>query len=110
MSELTDKLRVTRGKGYYTVLKQILAECGQQIIDDANIIKATGKLTVLDIGRLAVKYDLNLKATAEWLEENRALPTGTYQRLLDRGLKAREILEAAKNNDNANYGNSPAKG
>lgn len=96
MSELTEKLKVTRGKGYYTILKAILADCGQQILDDANAIKATGKLTVLDVGKLAVKYDLNFKATCEWLEENRVLPAGSYQRLIDRGLKAREVLEAAK--------------
>ena len=98
MTELTDKLKHTRGKGYYTVLKAILAEVGQQIVDDANAIKAEsgGKFTVYNIGCLAVKYDLNFKATCEWLEESRVLPVGTYDRLKERGLKAMEVFEAVK--------------
>lgn len=96
MSELTEKLKVTRGKGYYTVLKAILAQVGPQIAADARAIKAeSGKLTVFNVGCLAVKYDLNLKATFEWLEESRVLPAGTYDRLKERGLKAREVLDAA---------------
>lgn len=96
MSELTDKLKVTRGKGYYTVLKQILAGCGKQIIADARVMAESGKLTVLDVGHLAKKYDLNYKATCEWLEENGVIPTGTHQELVRRGLKAREVLEAVR--------------
>lgn len=97
MSDLTEKLRHTRGKGYYTVLKAILADIGPQLAADAVAILAEsgGKMTVYDIGCLAVKYDLNLKATFEWLEESRVIPAGTYDRLKDRGLKAREVLTLA---------------
>lgn len=94
MSELTEKLKVTRGKGYYTVLGAILTEVGQQMIADANAIKAEngGKFTVYNVGCLAVKYDLNFKATCEWLEQSRVLPVGTYDRLKGCGLKFGKIL------------------
>lgn len=92
---LTEKLRVTRGRGYYTVLKAILASIGPQLVADANAIKAEsgGKLTAYDVGCLAMKYDLNLKATCEWLEESRTLPVGTYDRLKRGGLKATEVFD-----------------
>lgn len=95
-SDLTEKLRHTRGKGYYTVLQAILADIGPQLAADAVAILAEsgGKMTVYNVGCLAVKYDLNFKATCEWLEESRVIPTGTYQRLKERGLKAREVFEA----------------
>lgn len=95
---LTAKLRVTRGKGYYTILKAILAEVGPLLVADAEAIKAEsgGKFTVYNVGCLAVKYDLNLKATCEWLEESRVLPVGSYRRLKARGLKATEVFEAVK--------------
>jgi hypothetical protein len=97
VSELTDKLKVTRGKGYYTVLKQILAECGQQMADEARAIKeATHRITLYDLGVLALKYGLNFKATTEWLEESRVLKAGTYQRLVDSGVKAREVFTAVR--------------
>lgn len=95
------KLRVTRGKGYYTILKAILYEVGPQIAADANAIKAEsgGKFTVYNIGCLAVKYDLNFKATCEWLEESRVLPVGTYDRLKRGGIKFGETLEAIRRRD-----------
>ena len=93
MSELTDKLKVTRGKGYYTVLKAILAAIGPQIAADARAIVAeNGEFSPYNIGCLAVKYNLNFKATCEWLEESQVLPVGTYDRLKRSGLKFGKIL------------------
>jgi hypothetical protein len=97
LRELTDKLKVTRGKGYYTILKQILAICGQQMADEARATKeANEALTLYDLGALALKYDLNFKATVEWLEESRVLKSGAYQRLIDRGVKAQELFAKVK--------------
>lgn len=97
MTKLTDQLKTARGKRYYDILKLILVDVGPQIVADAQQIAIdTGKLTVLDIGRMAVKYDLNYRATCEWLEESRVLPAGAYQRLKDNGLKVGEVLAAAK--------------
>jgi len=93
MSELTDKLKVTRGKGYYTVLKAILGAIGPQIATDARAIVAeNGEFSTYNIGCLALKYDLNFKATCEWLEESQVLPVGTYDRLKRSGLKFGKIL------------------
>lgn len=101
MSELTEQLRNARGKRYYDILKQILAEIGPQIAEDARTIKDQngGKLTLFNVGQLAVKYDLNFKATVEWLEESRVLKTGAYERLKDAGVKAREVLTAVPQGD-----------
>lgn len=100
MSENTDRLKVSRGKGYYTVLRLVLAEIGQAMLDDARAIKAErGGISLLDIGRLAVRYDLNLKATMEWLAEGsqgHIIPTGAYDMCVDGGMKARQVLEAAR--------------
>jgi len=111
MSNQTNKLKVTRGKGYFTVLKTILAECGQQMVNDAKgTIQVEGKFTVLDIGKLAIKYDLNFKATCEWLEESMIIPAGTYIRLKKRGLKATKVLEAAAQPNKQNPGGGSKNG
>lgn len=95
MNRLTDKLRTLRGKAYHTLLKTILDECGQQIVQEARvIIVGSGRLAPVDIGALAIKYDLNFRATCEWLEESQVIPTGVYDRLIERGLRVSEVLAA----------------
>jgi hypothetical protein len=92
---MTNQLQGLRGQAYYSRLKAILAECGQQMALDAhNIKRDTGKFTVVDIGRLARRYELNYKATCEWLEESGVLRTGTYDYILDGGIRVRDIMAA----------------
>jgi hypothetical protein len=114
MSALTEQLRHARGKRYYDILRLVLADVGALIVTDARaVIASTGTLTTLDIGVLSVRYDLNYKATVEWLEENQVLPTGTYEKMLDSGLGTRlkvgEILAAARQQQGAKRPPHPPK-
>jgi hypothetical protein len=95
VSALTEDLKTARGKRYYDILRLVLAEVGGAIEADARaIVEQTGKITPLDVGRLATRYDLNFKATCEHLEDRNVLPCGTHQSLVERGLKVKRILAA----------------
>lgn len=67
-------IKIARGQIYYGLLKTILHQ----------------------IGYLANKFDLNYKATFEWLEEIGRVPTGTYERVMEGRPKVRDILSRAK--------------
>ncbi len=96
---LNDKLRAARGKGYFTVLKAILAKCGQDIINDAQEVKRKdGRITPFNIAEIALKHDLNFKATCEWLEESGVIPSGSHQKLIERGFRATLAFEAVRKN------------
>ena len=60
-----------------------------------NEIKRTsgGKVTTADVCRLANFYFVSMEAMMLWLEELRLLPSGTWDRLRDRGFKVREAQE-----------------
>jgi hypothetical protein len=91
-----------QGKAYYTELKAILREVGYDLVQDAKRIKGTGRFTVEDLCRLALKYNLNCKATCEHLEDKRVLPCGTYDRLRCRGFRPMKLmLELWKNDQGA---------
>lgn len=93
MSSLTDELKNARGKRYYDILKEIMyGDIGAAMLEDFDqVVKATGHFQLADLARIAMRYDVNLKATCEWLEEKRRLGTGTYDRLKDRGLKVKKL-------------------
>lgn len=85
-------LRGIRSSLYHKKLKVYLDKVGNDIINDANLMKP---LTILDIGRLSVKHKLNFKALTQWLEESRVIPTGTHTKMIERGIKATVVYEAA---------------
>lgn len=90
-------IKTSRGEIYYGLLKTIIAHVGKAMVADVHAIRAKqGKLVVVDIGWLSIKYDLNFKATAEWLEEVGACKSGSYERIKESRLKVRDILEAAR--------------
>ena len=93
----TEELKTARGKRYVDILLEIWRDRGD---DMAAFIKSKqdteGKATILDIGILAVQEDLSLKATFDCLEWSHALYTGTYEHLQRRGLKATDVLKAAR--------------
>lgn len=79
-----------RGANY----KRLFDEVGDDLKDAALGIKSrTGKLTARDIGRMAQQFNLPIKTTFEFLEHREVLPTGTWQRLCDRGLTAKQVIE-----------------
>ena len=90
---MTNQLNGLRGSAYYTRLKIILAEFGEQLAEDA---RQQQKITPVFIGILALKYSLTFKATCEWLEECNVIPTGVYDRLMERRVRVSDIFEAAR--------------
>lgn len=95
---LTEQLKKARGKHFVLLLKQVYADLSPDLAEQALIIiKETGKLTPTDVGVLALRFNLQLKHTFEFLEEQNVLPSGTYDRLKDRGLKASEVIQRASN-------------
>jgi hypothetical protein len=94
--QLTESLKTARGQRFGSLLKEAYAVLGPRLADSARGIKKnTGKLTPTDVGRLALQFNLCLKHTFDFLEDDQdqVLPSGTYDRLKDRGLKAKEVFE-----------------
>jgi hypothetical protein len=94
--QLTESLKTARGKRFGSLLKQTYATLGPRLAEAARAIKQdTGKLTPRDVGGLALEYNLCLKHTFDFLEDtqDQVLPSGTYNRLKDRGLKANKLFE-----------------
>ena len=89
------KLRGLRGKHYINALLTIEAESGDSMNTEFDRIKKeTGKVTLCNIGQIAVKYGLNIKATIEWFEHTGRIRFGMYDSLKNRGLKAMDIYKA----------------
>ena len=94
---LIAELNTARGKRYYDLLRQVLADIGPAIVADFDRFRAeTGTVTPVNLGQIVLRHGLNFKATCEWLEEVTDLPTGTYERLKLDGLKVRDVLDAAR--------------
>ncbi len=95
---LTEKLKHCRGKGYYTVLKAIIRDIGPCINSTFDeMMLRNGGISTVDLGYIALIYNLNMKATIEWLEESEKLPTGTYDKIfIDHKVKVSKVYEAAR--------------
>jgi hypothetical protein len=91
------EIRTTRGQRYYALLKTILTCVGRDIyLEGKRIIDAQGgKLFVVDIGYLSLKFNLNFKATCEWVEEIGIVPAGTHDRIIHSKFKVRDLYDAA---------------
>lgn len=57
-----------------------------------------GKLTPLAIGRIAIELDFPIKTTFNFLEYAELLPSGTWDRLVDRGWTATKLKQAVAAN------------
>lgn len=102
MHPLMAELGTARGKRYYELLKQILADIGPLMVADFDKFKETsGKVTLCNVGQIALRHGLNFKATCEWLEDARRLPAGTYETKLAGRIKVRDIMAAAREADAA---------
>lgn len=67
------------------------------IIEDFKEIKsASSELKIKDIFLLSDKYDMPVKTTFSILEGVLLIPTGTFERLRDRGLKIGQIQKELK--------------
>ena len=101
MTTATDPLPPLRpirlqGKAYYTALRGILKSEGPAILATLNRWRAQhGGVTVEMVGALALKHELNLKATCEFLADSRILPCDTYGRIT-RSMRPTEVLRAGR--------------
>jgi len=86
-----------RGQRYYSLLKAFLSVNGKAIVDEHRRIKCeNGKVVVVDIGYISLKFGLNLKATWEWLEETQCVYSGTYNHFTESKLKVSDVYKAAR--------------
>lgn len=84
-----------QGKAYYAELRAILKEIEQSVRADILALhQREGKITVIYVGQLALKYELNCKAMFEALEDWNIIPCGTYDRVT-RQHRPSAILRAA---------------
>lgn len=88
---IIEAFKLARGERYYALLKALLSLQGKAIYEAALvIIEESGNITVAQIFDLAVRFHwpiMRIKALFEWLEETNIIPSGSYRRLRDRGLK-----------------------
>jgi hypothetical protein len=97
MSEYIElpKLRpyARQGKAYYAELRAILKEIRHRVLTDVKTLRRQGKrVTIRDVCVFALRYELNLKAMFDLLEDENVLPCGTYERLKDRGMRPMTAL------------------
>ncbi len=107
--QLAEQLKVARGKEFGKLLKQTYYALAPELVKEArNIIEATGKLNAKDIAKLAISFNLCMKHCSEFLEDpiNQLLPSGTYQKMLDRGLKPRLVINQIIIQQSNNIANS----
>jgi hypothetical protein len=94
-AQLCEQIKMARGERYYGLLKALLSIIGKQMVDYATSIRERqGKLQVLDIAHVHLKFDLNMKATWEWLYETRVIRTD-YDAFKDSKLKVKDAEAAA---------------
>lgn len=91
--ELTNQLKTARGKSFVRLLKQTYQAIAPELAAKA---REKEKLSVNDVADLAIAYNLSLKHCFDFLEEQMVLPTGTYESLMDRGLKPKKIMESRR--------------
>lgn len=73
-----------KGQRYYALLKAVLSVRGKEMVDFAKTMRQeNGGFSPAGIGVVSLKFGLNFKATAEWLEETSILPSGWYERVMD---------------------------
>lgn len=83
-----------RGHSFKVAYKRILAEEGEAIRSKFfEIVERDGKFSPRALGEIAVEFRLPLTILDDCLPDltDGAYPSGTWERLKDRGVKARDI-------------------
>lgn len=97
--KLTDSLRTARGQRFGKILKETCYSISPQLLSEARkIIATSGKLTIKDIVRLSIQFNLQLKHCFYFLSDpiDAVVCSSTWHRLEGRikPMKLRqEILE-----------------
>ncbi|MCP4990876.1 MAG: hypothetical protein GY928_33995 [Colwellia sp.] len=94
----TMRLKVASVTRYYTILKNIAKNTDKEFKEDFDTIKACyGGITPVLVGVLAIRYDLNYKATFFMLELICDAPSGLYDKVItDDNLKVGDVLKASR--------------
>lgn len=88
------RLHGLRGKAYVKEMKRIFAEDQDAIRQKFEEIKQRNggdKFTINNLGEICLHFRLPLTVMCGFLSDLQLLPVLTYDRLKDRGLKARDI-------------------
>lgn len=86
--QLCEQITMARGERYYGLLKALLSVIGKEMHD---YTRGLISITPVDIAHVHLKFNLNMKATWEWLEETSAVYSGTYQQFVDLRLKVKDL-------------------
>jgi hypothetical protein len=88
------RLAGLKGKPYILRSKELIAEDGDKIAAAFSlVVSTTGRFTPCDLGALAVEFRLPIALLDDYLPSltGGRYPTGTWERLRDRGCTARAI-------------------
>jgi hypothetical protein len=81
-----------RGSAYTREFKRLFRELRSPITQDfEQIVKSNGRFTPKDLGDLCIKYLLPVTVMDDFLSGYHLLPSGTWDRLRDRGCRAKDI-------------------
>lgn len=81
-----------RGGNYRKLMQSILPDLAAKA---RVLIAESGKLSALQVAMMAIEFNLPMKTTFEFLEYAEILPTGTWDRLADRGVTAGYLRQQA---------------
>ncbi len=81
-----------RGKAYVNKMKEIYETDREAIrIEFNKIVNSNGKFTPKDLGDMCNKFRLPVTVMDDYLDSLELLPCGTWDRLKDRGCRAKDI-------------------
>lgn len=75
VARIATELKTARGQRYYGLLKSFLRERGKAMVDELRRLQAErdGTITPVEVGYVSLKFNLNFKATWEWLHETHCI-------------------------------------
>lgn len=98
--ELITALSKARGQQYTNLFRQADATIGERLRNEIRQRwpgeKFADNITIMDIGKLAVREGLSLKTLCRMIEDKGCLPAGYYELLIRRGVKPSYLLEKAR--------------
>lgn len=97
VKRIAAELKTARGARYYALLKAFLVVNGKAMVDEIKRFKAQrddGKFTPVEMGYVSLKYDLNFKATWDWIHENGLVRYAHDD--VSRGFKVKEVYAAVR--------------
>ena len=97
VKRIAAELKLARGARYYALLKAFLAVNGKAMVDEILRFKAErdGKFTPVELGYVSLKYNLNFKATWDWIHENGHIRY-SYEDMGRASWKVKDVYAAAR--------------